>query len=180
MAFRRYDGFVGSAPQKKMDNGLPKCPFCGEHPHWLLDVQPGFAEDMTCMCEKCGAKLYSENRGISFDNNLRIIDVGSQNLNQLPLNAVYHIKTLNTIAEKTFYTGEQRGASRGSFEPAQNTAYSTSHNEHKSKKIATVSVVIFVISIILFIGTMIWIFFPSGNNTSGNELDVVKKSSMQV
>ena len=45
MAFQRYDGFVGSAPQKKMDNGLPKCPFCGEHPHVLnvyTDLGPMF------------------------------------------------------------------------------------------------------------------------------------------
>ena len=62
MTFKRYDGFVGSAPQSMIDNGLPICPFCGESPHWLLELESGMVSAMTCMCEKCSAKIYSENQ----------------------------------------------------------------------------------------------------------------------
>ena len=180
MAFRRYDGFVGSAPQKKMDNGLPKCPFCGEHPHWLLDLQSGFTATMTCMCEKCGGKLYSENHGFSFDDNLRIVDVGNKNLNNLPLNSVYHIKSLNTIAQNTFYNdGQQSNPSAGAFESAPHTTYTPSYTEQKSRNNQTAVAVISVISIILFIGIMIWVLLPNGGS-SGSQLEPVQKSSMQV
>ena len=179
MAFKRYDGFVGSAPQKKMDNGLPKCPFCGEHPHWLLDLQSGFTATMTCMCEKCGGKLYSENHGFSFDDNLRIVDVGSKNLNNLPLNSVYHIKSLNTIAQNTFDNGgRQSNSSTGGFETAPHTTYTPSYTEQQSKNNKTAVAVISVISIILFIGIMVWALLPGGG---GNKVDVVvNSSSMQV
>lgn len=180
MAFQRYDGFVGSAPQKKMDNDLPKCPFCGEHPHWLLDLQSGFTATMTCMCEKCGGKLYSENHGFSFDDNMRIVDVGTKNLNNLPLNSVYHIKSLNTIAQNTFCNGgQQSNPSTGGFEATSHTTYTPSYTEQKSKNNKTAIAVISAISIILFISIMVWILLPSGGS-SGSQLEPVQKSSMQV
>lgn len=180
MAFQRYDGFVGSAPQKKMDNGLPKCPFCGEHPHWLLDLQSDFTTTMTCMCEKCGGKLYSENHGFSFDDNMRIVDVGTKNLNNLPLNSVYHIKSLNTIAQNTFSNASQQfTTSNGGVEAVAHTTYTPSYTEQQSKNNKTAVAVISVISIILFIGLMVWILLPSGGS-GASQLEPVQKSSMQV
>ena len=180
MAFQRYDGFIGNAPQKKMDNNLQKCPFCGEHPHWLLDLQSGFTATMTCMCEKCGGKLYSENHGFSFDDNLRIIDVGNKNLNNLPLNAVYHIKSLNTIAHNTSFNGNQQfNASTNEFAAHAHATYTSSNTEQQSKNIKTAASIISVISFVLFIGLMIWILLPGGG-TSGNQLQPVQKASMQV
>ena len=84
MSFKRYDGIVGCLPQKKIDKGLPKCPFCGGFPHWLLEIGQGFsAANVTCMCEKCKAKLHVENSGFSYSNNLLVVDVGYKNLNNL-------------------------------------------------------------------------------------------------
>ena len=92
MSFKRYDGFVGSAPQKKIDTELPRCPFSGENPHWLLDIQQGFSTTgVTCMCEKCHGKVYMENNGFSFGfgNDLHIVDTGAKNFNNLQLNGSY-------------------------------------------------------------------------------------------
>lgn len=100
MPFKRYDGFVGSAPQTKIDKGLPVCPFCGKHPHWLLEIESGFTAKLTCMCEKCHGKLYTESRGLGFDDNFRVVDLGIENINELALNSIYHIKSLNSIASK--------------------------------------------------------------------------------
>ena len=180
MAFKRYDGFIGSMPQKKIDKGLPTCPFCGGSPHWMLEIEQGFSKSsFTCMCEKCGGKLYSENHGFSYDDNLRIVDVGSRNLNNLPLNSVYHIKSLNTIAQNTFYNdGQQSKHSTGGFEETPHTTYTPSYTEQKSNNKTAVAV-ISVISVILFIGIMLWILLPSGGS-SGIQLEPVQKASMQV
>lgn len=31
--FKRYDGFIGSVPQKFIDSNFPKCPMCGTNEH---------------------------------------------------------------------------------------------------------------------------------------------------
>ena len=180
MSFKRYDGFVGSVPQKKMDKELPKCPFCGENPHWLLELQSGFTTTMTCMCEKCNGKLYSESHGFSFDDNMQIVDIGNKNLNNLSINSVYHIKSLNTIAQNTEYNCNQgENSSTCNSEPKPQATYAPSHAENRSKNNKNAITIISVISIILFIGFMIWILFPNGGSDD-SQLEPVQKSSMQV
>lgn len=105
MAFKRYDGVHNGAIQKKVDDELTKCPFCGESPHWLLDAHNGMIATATCMCEKCGGKLYFENRGFSWENNLQVVDVGTRNIRNLTLNATYHITSLQSVANEISASG---------------------------------------------------------------------------
>ena len=179
MSFRRYNWFFEFQPQKTIDEELSICPFCGESPNWLLDVKKGINCNFTCMCEKCQGKLYTEVFGMSMDKNLRIVDIGTKNLNNLSLNAVYHVKSLDTIARKTFSNvGQQSNPSTSGFETAPHTTYTPSYTEQKSRNNQTAVAVFSVISIILFIGIMVWVFLPGGG---GNKIDVVvNSSSMQV
>ena len=100
MSYRRYNWFMEFQPQKTIDEELPQCPFCGEHPNWLLDVKKGLDCSFTCMCEKCQGKLFTKVTGMSMDRNMRIVDTGKKNIHELNLNAVYHIKSLETMAKK--------------------------------------------------------------------------------
>ena len=180
MSYRHYNCFFEFQPQKTIDEELPKCPFCGESPNWLLDVKKGVNCNFTCMCEKCQGKLYTEVFGMSMDKNMRIVDLGMKNLNNLSLNAVYHVKSLDTIARNTFSNvGQQSNDSTSRFETTPHATYTQSYTEQKPNNSKTTIAVISVISIILFIGIMVWIFLPSGGS-SGNQLEPVQKSSMQV
>ena len=180
MSFRRYNWFFEFQPQKTIDEELPKCPFCGESPNWLLDVKKGVNCNFTCMCEKCQGKLYTEVFGMSMDKNMRIVDLGMKNLNNLSLNAVYHIKSLDTIAQNTFSNvGQHSNTSTGEFGATPHTTYTPSYTEQQSKNNKTAVAVISVISIILFIGLMVWILLPSGGS-GASQLEPVQKSSMQV
>lgn len=54
MAFKRMDGFVGSIPQKFIDNRVPKCPMCGTtDPHWGIDQKMGWVNRYLFQCEQC-------------------------------------------------------------------------------------------------------------------------------
>ena len=101
MEFKRYDGFLNGAPQKEIDKELPVCPFCGQHPHWNLNVKNGFTESITCMCEKCKGKLNAQFTSILNIDNLRVVDVGERNINSLTLNETYHIITLSLLAKNS-------------------------------------------------------------------------------
>lgn len=166
MAFKRYDGFGGSIPQKKMDKGLTRCPFCGQDPHWLLEIKPGFATaSMTCMCEKCSAKLYTENSGFSYDDNLRVIDTGNENKNNLSLNGVYHITALNTLGNKTntipqnTNINNETQSKTSSNSPQLNTIQSeTMPNPNRKNGAILGSIVASIIFVIL----LIVIISPSG------------------
>ncbi len=179
MSYRRYNWFFEFQPQKTIDEELPKCPFCGESPNWLLDVKKGVNCNFTCMCEKCQGKLYTEVFGMSMDKNMRIVDLGIKNLNNLSLNAVYHIESLDTIARNTFSNVVQHSnTSTGEFEATPNTTYTQSYTERKSNNNKTAVAIISVISIIMLIGIMVGVLLPS---CEGNKVDVVlNPSSMQV
>ena len=179
MSYRHYNCFFEFQPQKTIDEELPKCPFCGESPNWLLDVKKGVNCNFTCMCEKCQGKLYTEVFGMSMDKNMRIVDLGMKNLNNLSLNAVYHVKSLDTIARNTFSNvGQQSNDSTSRFETTPHATYTQSYTEQKPNNSKTTIAVISVISIILFIGIMVWVLLPGGG---GNKIDVVvNSSSMQV
>lgn len=60
MAFKRMEGFVGSIPQKFIDNRIPKCPMCGtKEPHWAIDQKMGFISLNRYLfkCEQCNCIL---------------------------------------------------------------------------------------------------------------------------
>lgn len=60
MDFKRFDGFVGSIPQKFIDNRVPICPMCGsKNPHWTLKEQLGFVKLNRYLfkCENCDCIL---------------------------------------------------------------------------------------------------------------------------
>ncbi len=101
MAFKRYDGFYSKSLQEKFDGEMATCPFCGDNPHWLLDLKSGLTKGtVTCMCEKCSAKLYTEGSTSGWNDNLRVVDVGNRNINNLALNGTYHITMLGNISTR--------------------------------------------------------------------------------
>lgn len=176
MSFKRYDGFVGSTPQKKIDTELPRCPFCGENPHWLLDIQQGFSTTgVTCMCEKCNGKVYMENNGFSFGNDLRVVDTGAKNFNNVQLNGNYHIAALKSLAERTV---KNEGFFDDTPQPQIATYSAGSDNTASKKKAgAIIGVISFIVSFVIFL----WVLIPGGIGTpSSSQLEPVRQSSMSV
>lgn len=60
MAFKRMEGFVGSVPQKFIDNRVPKCPMCGtDNPQWAIDQKMGLLSLNRYLfkCEQCSCIL---------------------------------------------------------------------------------------------------------------------------
>lgn len=54
MSFKRMEGFVGSLPQKFIDEKVPKCPMCGTvSPHWAIDQKMGWVNRYLFKCEEC-------------------------------------------------------------------------------------------------------------------------------
>lgn len=156
MAYKRYDGFYGSALQKKIDTNLTPCPFCGENPHWLLEIETGFARNtVTCMCEKCGAKLNTESNGFDWNNNLRVVDLGSKNVNNLKLNATYHIRALNSLSSKTAKSDDYNSdisvtpIVNNSVSASSSPAMATVKNKWIWATVAFVAVFVIVLSITL-------------------------------
>lgn len=59
--FKRYDGFIGSIPQKFIDRNFPKCPMCGTtEPYWTIRTQMGWLNRNLFKCDKCGCILSAE------------------------------------------------------------------------------------------------------------------------
>lgn len=65
--FKRYDGFVGSVPQKFADTNFPKCPMCGtSEPYWKLkDKMEMMANRTMFLCDKCGCILSATTADLS-------------------------------------------------------------------------------------------------------------------
>ena len=67
MEFKRMEGFVGSVPQKFVDQRIPKCPMCGTtNPHWAVSERMGKmmsfdpeenAHKYLFKCERCDCVL---------------------------------------------------------------------------------------------------------------------------
>ena len=96
MAFKRYDGFYGSAPQKKIDSGIPKCPFCGGNPHWLLEVGKG---GVNCMCEICQGMVRLPTKGLAdFADNVDIVGLGYVNALNLAIGQNFTLFAMQNIA----------------------------------------------------------------------------------
>ena len=176
MNFKRYDGFIGSAPQKKIDTELPRCPFCGENPHWLLDIKQGFSTTgVTCMCEKCNGKVYMENNGFSFGIDLRIVDTGAKNFNNLQLNGSYHIAALKSLTERTVKNEE---FFNDTLQPQITTYSEVSHSDANQKKIG---VAFGIISFIVVFFVFLWILIPGGlGSPTSSQLEPIRQSSMSV
>lgn len=63
--FKRFDGFVGSIPQKFIDRNLPRCPMCGSpEPAWTIKTKLSFSlKSMNrnlFRCEACHCVLSAE------------------------------------------------------------------------------------------------------------------------
>lgn len=104
--YKRYDGFYASNTQKKFDKSIEKCPLCGGNPHWSLELQgKGFMDSsVSCMCEKCGAKLLAESGELDFGENVRVLDVGNANVYGLRQGATYHLKDLLLLTSTVAHT----------------------------------------------------------------------------
>lgn len=65
--FKRYDGFVGSVPQKFIDSNFPKCPMCGTNePYWKLKDKVEMMNNRSMfLCDKCGAILSATTADLS-------------------------------------------------------------------------------------------------------------------
>ena len=174
MSFKRYDGYIGSVPQKKIDEGLPLCPFCGEKPNWLIEFKNSFSSsDAICMCEKCNGKVFMKNKDYSFEDNLHIVDVGSKNLNSLKLNDCYHINTLKYMSRdisqhKDFFDNDY-------------TSKPNSYNYEKENNNKKTGVIIAVIAFIVAFVSLMWIIMPGslGTPTSKN-LEFNESPTMSV
>jgi hypothetical protein len=59
--FKRYDGFIGSIPQKFIDKNFPKCPMCGTaEPYWTIRTEMGWLNRNLFKCDKCECILSAE------------------------------------------------------------------------------------------------------------------------
>lgn len=73
MAFKRMEGFVGSAPQGFIDRNVPKCPFCGsDYPHWGIDMKMQMKLEGNLylfQCEQCKGVISSTVSDVTGYNN---------------------------------------------------------------------------------------------------------------
>ena len=177
MEFRRYEGFLNTAPQKKIDNELPLCPFCGEYPHWNLNIRSGITTRITCMCERCQGKLTAEYTMALDMDDLRVVDIGTRNIHNLTLNATYHIMALNSLAQSSkIYSAENNFFKQ---DPIPNIIHNSKNNITATKK--RTGVIIGLVSFFVALCISLLVLIP-GNVTSptSNQLEPVQQSSMSV
>ena len=173
MSFKRYDGYIGSIPQNKIDDGLPICPFCGENPNWLIEFRNSFSSDAICMCEKCKGKVFMKNKGYTYEDNLQIIDTGFKNLNKLNLNDCYHISTLKYMSRNMIRNNDFFEEHTTSNENTRNIA-KENRNKKQGFAIAIIAFIVFCVSFMCF-------FSPNclGQPTS-NHLEFTQRPNMSV
>ncbi len=153
MGFKRYEGLIASELQKKGDTKLPKCPFCGDYPHWLLelDFQQSFSiQTVTYMCEKCSGKLYMERNGVQFSNDLRVVDLGIKNINNLQLNGNYNIIALKSLGESTLNENVPCNTKEVEVAPIMVDRVKTNNNKMRS---GIIGIILGVFALILFFAT---------------------------
>ena len=80
MAFKRFEGFTGSVPQRFIDNNVPICPFCGSRfPHWALDMKMQMKMEGNLylfQCEQCKGILSSPVPDVTGYNNTMLTTTG--------------------------------------------------------------------------------------------------------
>lgn len=68
MKFERFTGFVGSLPQRFVDNAIPACPMCNQQKPWLLHVASKMEKMFPVAqqrhtyhlkCENCGMVMHT-------------------------------------------------------------------------------------------------------------------------
>lgn len=80
MAFKRMEGFVGSVPQRFIDNHVVKCPMCGTtEPHWAIDQKMQMKLEGNLylfQCEQCGCVLSAPVPDVTGLNNTALTTTG--------------------------------------------------------------------------------------------------------
>ncbi len=95
MAYKRYEGFSGSIPQRFIDKRVPKCPMCGtDNPHWSLTQTFEFTKLNRYLfkCEKCGCILSASVADVS--------GIGRTPLSTIGLAKAFSGKKVGTIYMK--------------------------------------------------------------------------------
>jgi len=96
MAFKRMDGFMGSVPQRFIDNNMRICPMCGtSDPHWLIDQKLQLKLEGNLylfQCEKCRCILTSPVPDVTGFNNTAITTTGLLKRLSGKKNGVIYIK----------------------------------------------------------------------------------------
>lgn len=80
MAFKRFEGFAGSIPQKFIDNNVRVCPMCGTtNPHWALDMKMQFKMEgnrYLFQCEQCKCVLSAPVADVTGENKTAFTTMG--------------------------------------------------------------------------------------------------------
>lgn len=80
MAFKRMEGFTGSAPQGFIDRNIKICPLCGTNfPHWSIDqkMQMKLEGNLYLFkCEQCGCIISSPVPDVTGFNNTVLTTTG--------------------------------------------------------------------------------------------------------
>ena len=125
MAFKRMEGFIGSAPQGFIDRSVKVCPFCGSpEPHWAIDQKMQMKLEGNLylfQCEKCKGVLASPVCDVTGTNNtilstsgllkklsgkkngviyLRIYDAGNNAEFRDKIGTEFTLEEINSIAAK--------------------------------------------------------------------------------
>lgn len=194
MDFKRYEGTKYSVIQNKADKNLPKCPFCGQTPHWLFNIKGGFNAATVCKCEKCGGQLYSEEGGVTFGKKFRVVGIGCQNRHDLQINSVYDIKTLNNLDSyqatdnqsvvdnaTNFGGGETCGGqmSNGNGQP-QSLFQSATVPSKPNKKL--MSIIVWVVMAIMVLMVFLILYLPNDkpSDPTANDLETVSEPTISV
>jgi hypothetical protein len=111
MAFKRFDGFAGSIPQRFADKSIPVCPICGtSSPRWLINMQMKFlANRYLFKCSNCKAILSATVIDVTRLDKLpiptfKVVKAMSNKNNKImvKIDSVGDIKTKSNYKDKVF------------------------------------------------------------------------------
>lgn len=112
MAFKRMEGFVGSIPQKFIDNRVPKCPMCGStDPHWAIDEKMGWINRYLFQCEQCKCILSATVADVTGMARTPITTLGlAKVLSGKKVSTIYiKIEDVGTMQTTKLYEGKEVG-----------------------------------------------------------------------
>lgn len=105
MAFKRMEGFMGSIPQRFIDNSVVKCPMCGTtEPHWGIDQKMQMKLEGNLylfQCEKCKCVLSSPVPDVTGFNNTALTTTGLLKKLSGKKNGVIYIKVQDVGTAQT-------------------------------------------------------------------------------
>lgn len=174
MEFKRFEGFFGGGLlQKEFDEKLPKCPFCGEYPHWLLNHKTGWSSNSTtCMCEKCKGKLNIIHSGLTIDD-LQVVDLGEKNIYNLSLNSKYHVGTLSLLVSNSSITSPTM-----EIQSVNSTVSNYSNNVGTQKNVGVIIGII--IAILAIVGFSLFGIFVLGPDKGYYIGDTIKYDNVEI